>query len=123
MNLKPRTFETQSVEPKFLRDFKYLEWTVGNITLDSSKLTAGQKIEAGTAVFKNEETGLFELVTEETPATMAAPVLTAYAVAVADKEVNESVPAIRKASVYGELLHGVTDNFKAATQGRITYDI
>lgn len=123
MNLKPRTFETQSVEPKFLRDFKYLEWTVGNITLDSSKLTAGQKIEAGTAVFKNEETGLFELVVEDTPATMAAPVLTGYAVAVADKEVNESVPAIRKASVYEELLHGVTDNFKAATQGRITYDI
>lgn len=123
MNLKPRTFEGKSSHPAFLRDHKNLEWTVGNITLDASKLTADEVVAAGTAVFRNDETGLFELVAAETPETMAAPVLTAFDVVVADVEVNESVPAVRKASVYEELLTGVTDNFKAATQGRITYDI
>lgn len=123
MNLKPRTYDSKSSHPAFLRDHKFLEWTVGNITLDTSKLAADDVVEAGTAVFRNEETGLFELVAAETAATMAAPVLTAYDVVVAETTVNESVPAIRKASVYEELLTGVTDNFKAATQGRITYDI
>ena len=123
MNLKPRTFESKNAHPAFLRDHKNLEWTVGNITLDASKLSADEVVEAGTAVFRNDETGLFELVAADTPETMAAPVLTAFDVVVADVEVNESVPAVRKASVYEELLTGVTDNFKAATQGRITYDI
>lgn len=123
MNLKPRTFESKSSHPAFLRDHKNLEWTVGNITLDAAQLSENEVVAAGTAVFRNDETGLFELVTAETPETMAAPVLTAFDVVVADVEVNESVPAVRKASVYEELLTGVTDNFKAATQGRITYDI
>lgn len=123
MNLKPRTLESRNDHAKFLRDFKNLEWTVGNITLDASKLEAGQVVEAGTAVFKNDDTDLFELVAEDTPATMKAPVLTAFAVQVESTEVNEHVPALRKASVYEELLHGVTDNFKAATQGRIVFDI
>lgn len=123
MNLKPRTLESRNDQPKFLRDFKNLEWTVGNITLDASKLEAGQVVEAGTAVFKNADTDLFELVAEDTPATMKAAVLTAFPVQVESAEVNEHVPALRKASVYEELLHGVTDNFKAATQGRIVFDI
>ena len=123
MNLKPRTFESKSSHPAFLRDHKNLEWTVGNITLDAAQLSENEVVAAGTAVFRNDETGLFELVTAETPETMAAPVLTAFDVVVADVEVNESVPAVRKASVYEELLTGVTDNFKAATQGRIVYDI
>ena len=123
MNLKPRTFESKSSHPAFLRDHKNLEWTVGNITLDAAQLSENEVVAAGTAVFRNDETGLFELVAADTPETMAAPVLTAFDVVVADVEVNESVPAVRKASVYEELLTGVTDNFKAATQGRITYDI
>lgn len=123
MNLKPQSFEYGNIQPKFLRDFKNLEWTVGNITLDSSKFTKGDVVEAGTAVFRNDETGLYEVVAVGTPETMSAPVLTAYDVVVTDLEVNESVAALRKASVYEELLHEVTDNFKAATQGRIVYDI
>lgn len=123
MNLKPQSFEYGNAQPKFLRDFKNLEWTVGNVTLDSSKLSEGDVVEAGTAVFRNDESGLYELVAEDTPETMSAPVLTGYQVVVKDAEVNESVASLRKASVYEELLHGVTDNFKSATQGRIVYDI
>ncbi len=123
MNLKPKVVSEDLQFPSFLRDFKNVEWTVGNITLDSSKLTEGQVVAGGTAVFKNTESGLFELVQGSTPETMAAAVLTSRDVQVQDVQVNESVPAIRKASVYEELLTGVTNNFKKSTQGRITFDV
>ncbi|WP_305751685.1 hypothetical protein [Mammaliicoccus sciuri] len=123
MNLKPKVVSEDLQFPSFLRDAKNLEWTVGNITLDSSKLSEGQVVKGGTAVFKNTESGLFELVQGSTPETMAAAVLTSRDVQVQDVKVNESVPAIRKASVFEELLTGVTNNFKKATQGRITFDV
>lgn len=123
MNLKPKVVSEDLQFPSFLRDAKNLEWTVGNITLDSSKLSEGQIVKGGTAVFKNTESGLFELVQGSTPETMAAAVLTSRDVQVQDVQVNESVPAIRKASVFEELLTGVTNNFKKATQGRITFDV
>lgn len=123
MNLKSKVVSEDLQFPSFLRDAKNLEWTVGNITLDSSKLSEGQVVKGGTAVFKNTESGLFELVQESTPETMAAAVLTSRDVQVQDVQVNESVPAIRKASVFEELLTGVTNNFKKATQGRIVFDV
>ncbi|WP_314347670.1 hypothetical protein [Mammaliicoccus vitulinus] len=123
MNLKPKVVSEDLQFPSFLRDAKNLEWTVGNITLDSSKLSEGQVVKGGTAVFKNTESGLFELVQGSTPETMAAAVLTSRDVQVQDVQMNESVPAIRKASVFEELLTGVTNNFKKATQGRITFDV
>lgn len=123
MNLKPKVVSEDLQFPSFLRDAKNLEWTVGNITLDSSKLSEGQVVKGGTAVFKNTESDLFELVQGSTPETMEAAVLTSRDVQVQDVKVNESVPAIRKASVFEELLTGVTNNFKKATQGRITFDV
>ncbi|WP_204207311.1 hypothetical protein [Mammaliicoccus sciuri] len=123
MNLKPKVVSEDLQFPSFLIDAKNLEWTVGNITLDSSKLSEGQVVKGGTAVFKNTESNLFELVEGSTPETMAAAVLTSRDVQVQDVKVNESVPAIRKASVFEELLTGVTNNFKKATQGRITFDV
>ncbi|MWS02773.1 hypothetical protein, partial [Escherichia coli] len=62
-------------------------------------------------------------VQASTPETMTAPVLTGHAVKIEDVQVNEQVSALRKASVYEELLTGVTNNFKKATQGRITFDV
>ncbi len=123
MSLKPKKVQFESEQPEFLRDAKNLEWTVGNITLDSSKLTEGQVIKGGTAVFKNTESDLFELVQASTPETMTVAVLTGHAVKIDDVQVNEQVSALRKASVYEELLTGVTNNFKKATQGRITFDV
>ena len=123
MNLKPKKMSFDLEQPAFLRDAKNLEWTVGQITLDSSKLDKGQLVPAGTAVHKNEETELFELVAEETAEELVAPVLTGHSVVVSDTVVNEQVSALRKASVYEEKLTGVTDEFKKATQGRIVYDV
>lgn len=123
MSLKPKKVQFENEQPDFLRDAKNLEWTVGNITLDASKLSEGQVVKGGTAVFKNDTSGLYELVQSSTPETMAAPVLTAHAVKIEDVQVNEQASALRKASVYEELLTGVTSNFKKATQGRITFDV
>ncbi|WP_433912358.1 hypothetical protein [Staphylococcus sp. LKG3-3] len=120
MSLKPKVINDFGFNPEFLRDAKNVEYTVGNPTLDASKFTKATTVPAGTAIQRNDETGLFELVGEN-DTDLVAPVLTANEVLV-DGE-NEMVPAIRKASVREELLHGVTDSFKHATQGRITYDI
>lgn len=122
MNLKPTVVSSTEENLDFLIDAKNLEWTTGNITLDTSKLDEGQEVKRGTAVFKNEHTNLFELVQSNTPATMKAAVLTAKDVVVT-KDVNEHVAALRKASVYEDMLHGVTDNFKEAVQGRIVFDV
>lgn len=121
MNFKPRTISEYGHKPPFLRDAKNVEYTVGNPVLDGTKFNKDTLVPAGTAIAKNTETSLYELVTEEST-TLVAPVLTANDVNVRKGE-NEMVDAIRKASVREELLHGVTDAFKAATQGRIVYDI
>lgn len=123
MMKKPVRLDAELGNIAFLRDAKQLEFTVGNVTLDSSKLSEGQEIEGGTAVFRNEETDLYELVVEGTPADMKGAVLTVEPVKVVDKNVNVHTSALRKASVYEELITGATKNFKEATKGRITFDI
>lgn len=121
MNIKPKVINEFKAQQPFLRDAKNVEYTVGNPVLDGTKFSQDTVVEAGTAISKNAETGLYELVTEET-VELVAPVLTANPATVENGE-NEIVDAIRKASVREELLHGVTDAFKQATQGRIVYDI
>lgn len=120
MSLKPKVINDFGFNPEFLRDAKNVEYTVGNPVLDASKFTKATTVQAGTAISRNKDTGLYELVTEQTT-DLVAPVLTANEVLV-DSE-NEIVEAIRKASVREELLHGVTAAFKQATQGRIVYDV
>lgn len=123
MNLKPTYVEFENDQPAFLMSGKNLEWTVGNITLDSADFTVGDVVAPGTAVFRDESTGLYKKVAEDTPATMEAPVLTGHAVVINHSDSNESVAGLKKGSVYTELLTGVTDNFKEAVQGRIVFDL
>lgn len=122
MSLKPREYEVVGKQIEFLRDAKNVEYTVGNPTLDASKFSEATEVKAGTAIFRNDTSGLFELVQSGTPATMSGAVLTATDVVVQPNE-DELVGAIRKASVIEERTHGVTDNFKTATKGRIVFDI
>lgn len=122
MNLKSKTYKTFGKSVEFLRDGKNVEYTVGNTTLDGSTFTEVTEVPIGTAIFRNEETGLFELVTGSTPASMKGAVLTANDVTVEPNE-NEIVSAVRNASVIEARCKGVTDNFKKATQGYIRFDI
>lgn len=121
MALKPKIINEFGNTPYFLRDAVNLEYTVGNPVLDGSKFQNEQVVKAGTAISKNKDTGLFELVTDNTT-DLVAPVLTANDVTVYQNE-NQEVSAIRKASVYEELCTGVTQAFKDAVQGRIVFDV
>ena len=121
MSLKPKVINEFGHTPEFLRDAKYLEYTVGNPVLDASKFTEPTTVKAGTAISRNKETGLYELVSDST-SEIVAGVLTANEVTVQPKE-NEEVSAVRKASVRPERIYGITDAFKEATKGRIVYDI
>lgn len=122
MGLKPKEFNVVGKKLEFLRDAKNVEYTVGNPTLDASKFSEATEVKAGTAIFRNDTTGLYELVQSGTPATMSGAVLTATDVVVTPNE-DELVGCVRKASVIEERTHGVTDNFKEATKGRIVFDI
>lgn len=124
MNLKPKVSATYNNVPTAFRDFKNVEWKVGNAVLDATKLSDGQVIAPFTAIHENEDTGLYELVDAETPVTMQSALLTgSQAVVVDGVDVNPMVAGIRKAAMIEARCHGVSDNFKAATQGRLTFDV
>lgn len=123
MNLKPRSVEYEVTQPDFLITGNHLQYTAGNITLDSSKLKEGQVIKAGTAVFENESTGLYELVIEGTPADMKGAVLTVHAVRIDSTKTDEQTAGLVRGSVWEDKLVGVTDNFKEAVKNRITFDL
>lgn len=122
MNLKPTVTNAPNGGPNFIMSGKNLEWTVGNATIDSAEYSVGDVIPAGTAMYEDADSGLFKAVAEDTPADMKSPVLTGYDVEIQSTESNDSVQALKTGSVYEELLHGVTDNFKQATQGLFKFD-
>lgn len=123
MNLKPQSIKYDNYQPEFLVTGNHLKYTAGNITLDASKLEAGQVVYQGTAVYEDEETGLFLLVDESTPATMTNAVLTVHGVRIEDTETNELTSGLVAGSVWEENLYGVTDNFKDAVKNRIDFNL
>ena len=123
MNLQPKKIQFENYQPDFLITGNHLQYTAGNITLDSSELSVGQVVAQGTAVYEDEETGLFHLVQEDTPATMKGAVLTVHAVRIEDNAVNELTSGLVAGSVWEERTHGVTDNFKEAVKNRINFDL
>lgn len=123
MNLKPRNLETTNAMPEFVITGNHLKYTAGNITLDASKLSAGQEVMQGTAVHRDPETGLYLLVDDTTPADMEGAVLTVHAVRIEDTTVNEQTAGLVAGSVWSEKLIGASDNFKEAVKNRIDFDL
>ena len=111
---------TTSYNDEFLMNSKGVEYLTGNATLDTSTLTDGQVIEAGTAIHKNEETGHFELVTAETVAPLRLPALVRHSIRV-DTNKHNYVSAITAGNPIEELCTGVTDVFKEANGKFIFY--
>lgn len=103
---------------EFLRNAVGVEYVTGNPTLDGSKLTQGQVIKAGTAIHKNADTGLYELVgapaVGEEGAILKAAVLTRETVKAKAAGKDVHVSAISKGNVIEALTTGVTDQFKAS---------
>lgn len=122
MNLKPEIIGEANVTPTAFRDFKNVEWKVGNATLEASKLIVGQVVKPFTAI-KLNDAGNYELVGEEDTDIKGALVTGPHAVVINDKTVNPMVPAIRKAALIEARCNGITDEFKEAVKGRITFDV
>jgi len=122
MNLKPNLIGEVKATPTAFRDFKNVEWKVGNATLDVTKLEVGQVVEPFTAI-KLNDAGNYELVEAEDTDIKGALVTGPHAVVVTDAEVNPMVAAIRKASLIEVRCNGITDAFKEAVKGRITFDV
>lgn len=108
-------------EPEFLMNAKNIDYLTGNATLDNTKLTNGQTIKRGTAIFKNETSGLFELVATDTPATMKLPCLTRDTVTVNTDNKYTHVSAVTSGYPIKELCTGVTSNFESANKQFIYY--
>lgn len=125
MNLKPREVELQNYQPDFIVTGNHLQFTAGNITLDTSELEQGQVVAQGTAVYEDKETGLYNLVSDVTSIgdMVDNAVLTVHAVRIDSTDVNEQTSGLKAGSVWEDRLHGVTDNFKEAVRNRINFNL
>lgn len=120
-NLQPRRDGTVA-RPEFLRNAVGLQYKTGNVVLDVTKLTPGEPVYGGTAVFYNPTSQMYEPVTAETPDTMAGAVLTRDATKVYAGQ-NPMVGALTACNAIEARCTGVTANFKAAVKGRIVFDV
>lgn len=121
MNLKPRT-EQLFGQKEFLRNSVGLEFKTAGATLDAALFTAGEYVKAGTAVFKGAN-GLFAPVAAGTlEADLVAASLTAHDVKIVDGS-NAIVGTVVAGHPLESKCTGVTDAFKAATKGRLVFDI
>lgn len=120
-NLTPRREGTKS-QPEFLRNAVGINYKTGNVVLDVTTLTVGEEIKAGTAVFYNPTTNLYETVKADTPETMEAACLTRTSVKVLAGQ-NPMTGALSACHPLENRCTGVTAAFKAATKGRIIFDI
>jgi len=124
--LKPKTIAKYSNVPTAFRDFKNVEWKVGNAVIDASQFNEGDVIAPFTAIQMNPDTKLYELVEEytgegEAPEIVGGLVTGPQPVFVGTE--NPMVSGIRKAALIEERCNGVTDAFKEATKGRLTFDV
>lgn len=125
MNLQPRK-EQIIGQKEFLRNTQGIEVKTGGATLDASAFTAGEYVKAGTAVFKDEESGLYKpwdvTPTTGTPATAVGAGLVMNDVKIVAGQ-NPIVGVLAAGHPVETKCTGVNDLFKEATKGRIVFDI
>ena len=125
MNLQPRK-EQIIGQKEFLRNTQGMEVKTGGATLDASAFTAGKYVKAGTAVFKDEASGLYKpwdtTADTGTPATAVGAGLTMHDVKVISGQ-NPIVGVLAAGHPIESKCTGVNANFKEATKGRIVFDI
>ncbi|MYL44594.1 hypothetical protein GLV94_02965 [Virgibacillus halodenitrificans] len=125
MNLQPRT-ESIFGQKEFLRNSVGTEYKTGGATLDASQFTAGEYVKAGTAVFKDDTSGLYH-PWDDTPDTGTAATakgagLTSHDVKVIAGQ-NPVVGVLSAGHPLESKCTGVNDKFKEATKGRLVFDI
>ncbi|MUK89149.1 hypothetical protein GMD78_12275 [Ornithinibacillus sp. L9] len=125
MNLQPRR-EKIAGQNEFLRNTQGIEVKTGGATLDSSAFTAGEYVKAGTAVFKDNASGLYKpwdtTVDTGTPATATGAGLTMNDVKIVEGQ-NPVVGVLAAGHPIESKCTYVNAAFKEATKGRIVFDI
>lgn len=128
MNLQPR-FETIVGQKEFLRNSVGTEYKTGGATLDSTSFTRALDngyVKAGTAVFKDDVSGLYKLwdntPASGTEATAKGAGLTSHDVKVFAGQ-NPIVGVLSAGHPLESKCTNVDENFKEATKGRLVFDI
>lgn len=124
MNLQPYTVKVVG-QAEFLRNAVGTEYKTGGATLDASAFTdalAAGFVKAGTAVYRDGASGLYNPWGELTEATELGAGLTSHDVTIATGQ-NPIVGVLAAGHPLENKCTGVTDAFKEATKGRIVFDI
>lgn len=123
MNLQPTTQKIVG-QREFLRNSVGIQYKTAGATLDASAFTTGEYVKAGTAVYKDEASGLYvpwEDAGEEGGARDGAG-LTSHDVKVVANS-NPIVGVLAAGHPLESRCTGVTASFKEAVKGRLVFDI
>lgn len=122
MNLQP-VLKKIAGKKEFLRNTVGVEYKTGGATLDASQFTDGEYVEAGTAVYKDADTGLYVpwADTGEGGAERPGAGLTSHDVYVADGS-NPIVGVVVAGHPLENKCTGVTDGFKDEVKGYLRFD-
>lgn len=120
MNLQPRK-ESIISQKEFLRNAQGIQVKTGGTTLLATDWNPGDIVKAGTAIFIDNN-GMGRKWTADTLATQTGACLTMHDTKIIAGS-NPIVGALTAGHPLESKCTGVTANFKAATAGRIVFDI
>ncbi|MCP3026610.1 hypothetical protein [Halobacillus sp. A5] len=125
MNLQPRTEQIVG-QKEFLRNTQGMEVKTAGATLDAAEFPDGEFVKAGTAVFLDEDSGLFKPWDTDadtgTSADAKSAGLTMHDVKVRSGQ-NPIVGLLAAGHPVESRCTNVNSKFKEATKGRIVFDI
>lgn len=120
MNIPPELYKL--TRPKqFMRNAIGIEYKTGGATLDGSAFPNGF-VKAGTAVYRDSSSGLYKPWNALTESTELGAGLTSHDVEIMPKG-NPIVGIVSRGYLEEFRCVGVTDTFKEAVKGRISFDI
>lgn len=122
MNLQPRKGETIIGQREFMRNTQGMEVKTAGATLLATDFTAGTVVLAGTAIYKGADGFYHPVKSDTTEANMVGAGLTMHDVMIYQGS-NPIVGVLAAGHPRESRCTGVTAAFKAATKGRIVFDI
>jgi hypothetical protein len=122
MNLQPRKGETIIGQREFMRNTQGMEVKTAGATLLATDFTAGTVVPAGTAIYKGADGFYHPVASGTVEADLKGAGLTMHDVMIYTGS-NPIVGVLAAGHPRESRCTGVTAAFKAATKGRIVFDI
>ena len=122
MNLQPRKGETIIGQREFMRNTQGMEVKTAGATLLATDFTAGTVVPAGTAIYKGADKFYHPVKSDTAEADLVGAGLTMHDVMIYEGS-NPIVGVLAAGHPRESRCTGVTAAFKAATKGRIVFDI